>query len=86
MTLDDIREEADAAERRYGPFASTHEAFGVLAEEQMELLAAIHANDLEAIRREAVQCAAVALRLAELCDASEADGYLSSFRVRSGIR
>ena len=58
----------------------------MLAEEQMELLAAIRSNDIVAIRAEAVQCAAVALRLAETCDASEADGYLSSFRARSGIR
>ena len=81
MTLDDIREEADAAERRYGPFASTHEGYGVLAEEQMELLTAIRSNDLAAIRAEAVQCAAVALRLAQACDDAG-----SAFILRSGVR
>ena len=53
--------EADA---RYGPFRSSHEGLGVLVEEMDELRAAIHANDLDAVQREACQVAAVAMRLA----------------------
>ena len=56
--------EARQAEFIYGPPTSAHEAYGVLAEEMAELLDAIRANDLDAIRAEAVQVSAVALRLA----------------------
>lgn len=75
---DEVRREADRAERKYGPFASTHEALGVLLEEWDELRAALHANDLGAIYREAVQVSAVALRLAEQCAESP-----EAFRARS---
>jgi len=56
--------EANRAQGIYGPFRSTHEAYGVLAEEMMELLLAIHGNDIEAARKEAMQVAAVAYRFA----------------------
>lgn len=59
-----IRQEIDLAEHRYGDPTSTHEAYGVLAEELDELLDAIRLNDAILIRREAVQVAAVATRLA----------------------
>jgi len=59
-----IRQEIDIAEQRYGDPASTHEAYGVLAEEVAELLDAIRSNKSESIRNEAVQVAAVATRLA----------------------
>lgn len=52
---------------RYGPFASSHEALGVLAEEFTELQNAIHANALESIRDEAIDVAAAAMRLAYAC-------------------
>ena len=55
------------AERTYGGYTSTHEALGVLAEEWDELRAAVHADDVCAIRDEAIQVAAVALRLAQAC-------------------
>ena len=74
---DEILDEAAAAHRRYGSFTSSHEAYGVLAEEVAELLDAIRANKIESIRQEAIQVAAVALRLAECCRGHEA------FRKRS---
>ena len=63
----EVSEQIAGADRRYGPFASTHEAYGVLAEEVAELLAVIGATKLESIRLEAIQVAAVALRLAYHC-------------------
>lgn len=59
-----IRHEIEKAELRFGDPASTHESYGVLAEEMAELLDAIRANRSESIRLEAVQVAAVATRLA----------------------
>lgn len=77
IDTDRIRIEASRAELRYGPFHSTHEAYGVLAEEVAELFAAICANDLGAVEREAVQVSAVAARLAEQC------GQAGDFAERS---
>jgi NTP pyrophosphatase (non-canonical NTP hydrolase) len=62
-----IAEEAAAAERRYGPFASAHEALGVLLEEVQELAEAVRGRSAEAVGREACQVAAVATRLAGQC-------------------
>lgn len=59
-----LRKEADDARDLWGPFRSAHEAYGVLAEEVMELLQAIHHNDIDHARREALQVAAVAFRFA----------------------
>ncbi|MCC6271109.1 MAG: hypothetical protein IT190_07515 [Microbacteriaceae bacterium] len=58
---------AEAAEDRYGPFASSHEALGVACEEWDELRAAIHSNDMDAIGSEAIDLAAVLYRLALAC-------------------
>lgn len=65
--LEVLLSRAGAAEARYGPFTSTHEALGVLTEEYYELIEAIRANALEVVRSEALQIAAVALRCAEAC-------------------
>ena len=73
-----IHGEVAYAESRYGPFASTHEGFGVLAEEIAELLAAIQANDGRQIIAEAVQVSAVAARIAMALE-DEAT------RARSGV-
>jgi NTP pyrophosphatase (non-canonical NTP hydrolase) len=62
-----VRLEVENAEERYGPFASTHEGYGVLAEECAELLDAIRCNDLAGVERESIQVAAVAIRLAMEC-------------------
>lgn len=63
--LDDIREHIDASDKRYGPFASTHEALGVACEEWDELRAAIHSNKLASVEEECIDLAAVLIRLAE---------------------
>jgi len=59
------------AQSRYGNFASTHEALGVALEEWNELNDAIRANAIEAIREEAIDLAAVLIRLAAQCRSSE---------------
>lgn len=76
--LDVVLDQVSYADQRFGPFKSTHEGYGVLCEEKKELLDAIHANDREAVEREACQVAAVALRLAEACS-------LPAFAERSGF-
>lgn len=72
--------EIDRAAAKYGAFTSSHEGLGVLTEEVMELTRAIHANALESIRMEAIQVAAVALRLAFHCRGNAA------FAERSGCQ
>lgn len=74
---DSLRAEIARAQARYGDFASSHEALGVLTEEYYELIEVIRGNRVDRIRHEALQVAAVALRLAEACE----DG---GFRRRSG--
>lgn len=71
-----VEAEIAHADARWGRLASSHEGYGVLAEEMSELLDAIRANNLPQITKEAVQVAAVALRLARECG-------LSEFRLRS---
>lgn len=75
--LDDVLNRMFAAQGRYGDFASTHEALGVASEEWDELRAAIHANDLSSVRHEALDLAAVIIRLADQCERS------SQLRARS---
>jgi NTP pyrophosphatase (non-canonical NTP hydrolase) len=82
-TVNAIISEALEAEKRYGPYRSTHEAFGVLAEEVAELLDAIRSNSPAIVRAEAIQVAAVAMRLADQCDAMV--GLDSEFSDRSGF-
>jgi NTP pyrophosphatase (non-canonical NTP hydrolase) len=65
--IEQVLAEIAIAAKRYGPPASTHESYGVLCEEVAELLDAIRANDLPAVKAEALQVAAVALRLADCC-------------------
>ena len=78
MTL--MMDEVAKSQAKYGDFTSTHEAYGVLAEEVKELLDAIHLYGRESIHTEAVQVAAVAYRLAlQLHAPSEA------FILRSGF-
>jgi NTP pyrophosphatase (non-canonical NTP hydrolase) len=57
-------DEIERAHRRYGYFTSTHEGYGVLVEEVSELLDAIRGNSGSAIEHEAIQVAAVAMRIA----------------------
>ncbi|MDH3637909.1 MAG: hypothetical protein OES09_05535 [Gammaproteobacteria bacterium] len=72
-----ITDEARGSWAKFGPYQSTHEAFGVLAEEVAELLEAIRQNNIGAVRVESIQVAAVALKLAVDCGVSD-------FRKRSG--
>jgi NTP pyrophosphatase (non-canonical NTP hydrolase) len=82
--LESIVQEAERAEVTYGPFTSTHEALGVLIEEVDELRAAIHQDNVVAIRDEALQVAAVAFRLALACQlAHEGEGDPTYFGRRS---
>lgn len=67
------------ADASYGPFTSTHEALGVLVEEMAELTDAIRQNDADAVQAEALQVAAVALRL-RACLAASVE-----MRRRSGM-
>lgn len=76
--IEEIQTEANRAEMRFGPFSSSHEGYGVLAEEVAELLSAIRSNKIESIRYEAIQVSAVAMRIAECCYGNDA------FRFRSG--
>ena len=76
----ELSEEMVDAQTRYGPFASSHEGYGVLMEEVAELLDAIRANRPALVAHEAIQVAAVALRLASCCTGDTA------FLQRSGMR
>lgn len=75
-----VETECNRAGMKYGAFLSTHEGYGVLAEEVAELLDAIRANDRGAIELEAIQVAAVACRIANAVRSSE-----SEFMERSGL-
>jgi NTP pyrophosphatase (non-canonical NTP hydrolase) len=83
VAIDSVRQEAEASAARYNGFNSTHEALGVLLEEFDELRAAIHANDMASISREAMQVSAVALRLHDICERALA-GEADTFAKRSG--
>lgn len=54
----------EAAGKRYGTIASTHEGLGVACEEWDELRDAIRANNLEQVEHECLDLAAVLIRLA----------------------
>ena len=60
----EIEARIEAATKRYGAFASTHEALGVACEEWDELRDAIRSNKLESVRYECLDLAAVLIRLA----------------------
>lgn len=65
--------EAISAGEKWGAFNSAHEGFAVMKEEVDELWDHVKVNqkrrDLEAMRKEAIQVAAMALRFAaEVCD------------------
>lgn len=66
--MDDIIKAIEAriwnAQERYGNFASTHEALGVMMEEWDELRDEIRANNFSAIVHECCDLAAVLIRIA----------------------
>ena len=69
--LNEISAHIEASQDRYGDFSSTHEALGVALEEWEELKDAVRANALESIRDEAIDLAAVLIRLADQCRNSQ---------------
>ena len=75
-----VRSECEKAGARYGEFHSTHEGLGVLAEEIDELMEAIRSNRRFPIQREAIQVAAVAIRLADALEIGD-----PAFLDRSGF-
>ena len=65
--LDDVITELESAEAKFPPFNSSHEGYAVILEEMDELWDQVklraHKRDLENIREEAIQIAAMACRL-----------------------
>jgi NTP pyrophosphatase (non-canonical NTP hydrolase) len=70
-TLIEILDHMQESQERYGDFASIHEALGVALEEWDELRTAMHANAIESVREEAIDLAAVLIRLANQCRSSK---------------
>ncbi len=72
-TIKEIKEEVRTAKEKWPPFNSAHEGFAVLKEEVDELWDHVKTNqrdrDVFAMRQEAIQVAAMAIRFAnEVCD------------------
>lgn len=65
--MEEVYQHIARAQEQHGNFASNHEALGVALEEWTELIEAIHLNDLQAIHDEAIDLAAVLMRLAKHC-------------------
>jgi molybdopterin biosynthesis enzyme len=67
-TVADVLGELDKATKNWPPFNSAHEGYAVLAEEMDELWVHVKTNqkrrDLPAMRKEAIQVAAMAMRFA----------------------
>jgi hypothetical protein len=66
-------EEAFSASAKFAPFNSAHEGYAVAQEEVDELWDHVKTNqnrrDISAMRREAIQCAAMFLRfVVDICD------------------
>ena len=70
-TIAAVESRMSRSSQRYGIFASTHEALGVALEEWDELRLAVQANDLQAVAHEALDLAAVCIRLSIACDRDE---------------
>ena len=71
-TVDEVVAEAAKAQDLYGSFASAHEMWGALLEEVDELKEHVYQKqglrNLPAMRKEAIQVAAIALRWAAACE------------------
>ena len=65
VTRETLRQRAERAEIKFGPFASSHEAMGVALEEWDEFRERIHKNDINGAQSEALDLAAVLIRFAE---------------------
>lgn len=68
LAVAEVKREVETATANWLPFNSAHEGFAVLAEEVDELWAHVKTNqkrrDLVAMRKEAIQVAAMAIRFA----------------------
>ena len=71
-----IESRIKAARQRYGAYASSHEALGVITEEYLELMQAVRSNNIQDIFKEAMDLAACATKLARDCGNKQ-------FRARS---
>ena len=72
ITMMQIKDEVDKAKRNWPPFNSAHEGFAVLLEEVDELKDHVWTKqsnrDLNEMKKEAIQVAAMAIRFAtEIC-------------------
>lgn len=70
----DARDEALSAAKKHAPMSSAHEGYAVMLEEVDELWEHVKTNpkrrDMSAMRQEAVQVAAMAIRfVVDICDA-----------------
>jgi hypothetical protein len=68
-----VRDEVKGATELYGPFHSAHEGYGVLLEEVDELWTEVKvrqtARDIEKMKKEAIQVAAMACRfVVDVCN------------------
>lgn len=61
----EVVKEADRALFQFGEYASMHEGYAVLLEEVEELWAEIKTDNIEAAELEAIQVAAVAMRIVD---------------------
>ena len=75
-TMLKVEKEIAGALAKYGDFNSPHEAFGVLLEEVLELQQEIKGHCWAKARKEAIQIAAVAIRLAAYETRLEKEGVL----------
>jgi len=60
--IDSVADEVERATSLHGPMYSTHEAYGIIAEEFHEFFLDMISNDLEAGKIEAAQVAAMCIR------------------------
>jgi hypothetical protein len=72
-TINDVWTEVERAEERFRPYASAHEALGVITEEFEEFRAEVFRSeadrDYAAMRKELVQLACTAIRaIRDICD------------------
>jgi len=82
-SLSALHARINTAHLRYGPLASTHEALGVALEEWDELREQIRANNIVAIRNEALDLAAVLIRLSYQCEQAHESEFATGFYMRS---
>ena len=80
LAMQEIENHIAEAQKKYGDFTSTHEALGVAYEEWNELREAVHQNAIESVREESIDLAAVFIRLAVQCRAT------NNFKERSGAK